>query len=68
MILKAIKNLGRYNQLIFLAGLGVYGTIAVRYGWDLTLAAPIGVVLSIAVLSAMERLAPNRPEEKRRPG
>lgn len=63
MIYKSFDFIRRFTPLIFLTGLAAYGATAIHLGLNLAIAAPIGVVLSIAVLFTLERLAPTRLDE-----
>lgn len=63
MIRKSIEFLRRFTPLLYLTALIGYGATAVHFAWDLKLAAPLGVLMSIAGLFALERLMPRRKAE-----
>lgn len=67
MICKTSEFLRRYAQLLYLTALVGYGATAIYFAWDLKLAAPIGVLTSIAVLFLLERIAPARKTENGSP-
>ncbi len=61
--MKILQFFHRYAQLWFLAAMIGYGLAAIQAGWNLKIAAPVGAVLAVLVLSMLERLAPARRGE-----